>query len=208
MKKKKNHRSKRWLNEHFRDHFIRKRDINHLRSRAWFKLHEIDLKYHLFKKGMNVVDLGSAPGSWSQYAIKKIGKNGLVISCDVNFMHAIPGVFFLQGDIKNIDVFNKLLTMIKDKKIHFIMSDIAPNITGISYIDMSNIVSLFKLVIKITLKVLSNRGSFLVKIFHGNEWNFFLEQLRSFFSNITICKPSASKNCSREIFVLARGFRK
>ncbi|QCI27248.1 RlmE family RNA methyltransferase [Buchnera aphidicola] len=208
MKKKKSSSSKRWLLQHFKDPFVKQSYNNNFRSRAWFKLHDINLKYHLFKMGMNVIDLGSSPGSWSKYAIKKIGKHGCVISCDINDMKPIPGVFFFKGNILKTKILNQLLKFIQNKKIHLIMSDMSPNITGISSIDIPKSLFLSKLALNIALTTLSNNGVFLLKIFQGLGVKDFLNKLRTFFSIIKICKPNASRSCSREVFILARGFKK
>ncbi|MCW5197185.1 RlmE family RNA methyltransferase [Buchnera aphidicola] len=204
MIKKRSISSYRWLSEHFRDQYVRKTHQKNLRSRSWFKLHDIDVKYHLFRTGMNVIDLGSSPGGWSEYAIKHVGKTGSVTSCDMNAMNKISGVFFLQGDISKKIIFNALLNHIQYKKINLVMSDMSPKITGISYTDMSNAFDLFNLAFKIAKITLSNKGIFLIKLFHGEEFENYLHNMYDFFNTIRICKPSSSRSRSKEVFLLAK----
>ncbi|WP_343128056.1 SAM-dependent methyltransferase [Buchnera aphidicola (Takecallis taiwana)] len=208
MKKKHSYSSIRWLKRNFKDHFVKSARLNNLRSRAWFKLHDIHLKYCLFYRGMNVIDLGSAPGSWSKYAINIIGRNGHIISCDINTMSPIPGVYFLQGNILKEEIFSKILNRIKNKKIHLVMSDMSPNITGIPSIDIPKSLTLAKLAMKIAMLTLYQKGTLLVKVFQGLGFLDFLNKLGFFFNTIKICKPNASRNHSREVFILARDFKK
>ncbi|CAL4042961.1 Ribosomal RNA large subunit methyltransferase E [Buchnera aphidicola (Phyllaphis fagi)] len=203
MKKKRSISSHRWLSEHFNDQYVKSTHSQHLRARSWFKLHDIHVKYNLFKHGMNVIDLGSSPGSWSQYAINAVGKHGSVISCDINSMKKIQGVFFLQGDISNKIILNTLFNYIKHKKINLVMSDMSPKITGISYIDIPSAFFLSNLAFEITKSILSKKGIFLVKLFQGEGFQNYLKNIRSFFNIVKICKPNASRNRSREVFLLA-----
>ncbi|CAL4322174.1 RlmE family RNA methyltransferase [Buchnera aphidicola] len=203
MKKKRSYSSNRWLSEHFRDVYVKHTHLCGIRSRAWFKLDQINLKYNIFKRSAYVLDLGSSPGSWSQYAIKKIGNKGLVIACDINPMIKIKGVFFLHGDITKPEVFQSLLDILKSRKIDLVMSDMSPNITGISSIDIPNAFSLSNFALNITLKILSNTGVFLIKIFQGEKFKNYLNKIRSIFKIVKICKPHASRNRSRELFILA-----
>ncbi|CAL4322080.1 RlmE family RNA methyltransferase [Buchnera aphidicola] len=208
MKKKRSLSSKIWLYEHFKDPYVKKSHRNNLRSRAWFKLHSINIKYNLFKKGMNVIDLGSYPGSWSQYVIQSIGDTGTVISCDINVMDVIPGVHFIQGDVFSIKFMNNLMKIINDKNIDVVISDMSPKITGISCIDIPSSFLLFQSALKIALKILSHNGDFLVKVFQGEGWEELLKILYKNFSVVKICKPHASRSRSREVFVLAKYFKK
>ncbi|CAL4322073.1 RlmE family RNA methyltransferase [Buchnera aphidicola] len=208
MNKNRSMSSKIWLREHFRDIYVQNAYKNGLRSRAWFKLYEIDKKYSLFKHGMNIIDLGSSPGSWSQYAIKKVNKKGgCVISFDINNMRPIPGVYFFQHDILQDEKIYCILNVIKKKKIHVVMSDISPNITGISSIDIPKSLFLNEVAFKIVKNVLSKNGFFLVKIFQNIQLKNFVNKLRMYFNMVKICKPNASRNRSREIFILAKGFK-
>ncbi|CAL4043057.1 Ribosomal RNA large subunit methyltransferase E [Buchnera aphidicola (Takecallis arundicolens)] len=208
MKKKYSSSSKRWLKRNFKDRFVQCARQNNLRSRAWFKLHDIHIKYCLFVRGMNVIDLGSAPGSWSKYAIKILGKCGHVISCDINNMNPIPGVYFFQGNLMQEKIFNQILNHTITKQISLVMSDMSPNITGISSIDIPRSLNLSELAMKIAVATLCKRGTFLVKVFQGLGFGDFLNKLGCFFTTIKICKPNASRNHSREVFILARDFKK
>lgn len=205
MKKKRSSSSIRWLSEHFKDSYVKNAHLNNLRSRAWFKINEIQLKYQVFKSGMNIIDLGSSPGSWSQYALQKIGKKGSIIACDMKSMHAIKGVFFIQGDITKKKILEDLYNCIKNTKINLIMSDMSPNITGISDIDMANIFNLSNSVLNICINILCKKGIFIIKLFQGREFEDYLRKIRYFFEKIKIYKPRSSRNRSREIFLIAIG---
>ncbi|QCI26047.1 RlmE family RNA methyltransferase [Buchnera aphidicola] len=208
MKKRYSSSSKRWLFRNSKDQFVQLARRNNLRSRAWFKLHDIHVKYNLFTRSMCVIDLGAAPGSWSKYSKNIIGNNGYIIACDINFMHSIPGVYFLQGNVADKKIFKKLLDKKNYKKINLVMSDMSPNITGISSIDIPKSIALSQLAMNIAIRTLHKGGTFLVKVFQGIGFEDFLKQLSVFFNIIKICKPNASRDCSREVFILARDFKK
>ncbi|AEO08728.1 cell division protein FtsJ [Buchnera aphidicola str. Ak (Acyrthosiphon kondoi)] len=201
--KKKTKSSNRWLLEHFKDPYVKEAQTNNIRSRAWFKLEQLDKSNKLFKIGMNVMDLGAAPGSWSQYAIKRIGKKGRVIACDVLPIRPITGVEIFQGDFRDKKILNLMLNSVKNTKFHLLMSDMAPNITGHFSIDMPRIINLSKLALKISNHILSNNGIFLLKSFQGEGFNELYEEIKIFFKKIKICKPKTSRTRSREIFILA-----
>lgn len=207
MKKKRSISSRRWLHEHFTDRFVRYAQLNNLRSRAWFKLRDIDLKYSLLKDRMHIIDLGAFPGSWSQYALHKIGKYGYILACDLNLMPDIPGVCFIQGDISIKETRIHILQLLK-KKVDLVMSDISPNLTGISTIDIPRSIFLANLAFKVAYMTLSQKGIFLVKIFQGLGVKHFFNKLQLYFNIVKVCKPVASRNRSREIFILAIGFKK
>ncbi|QIE02084.1 RlmE family RNA methyltransferase [Buchnera aphidicola] len=203
INKKKKKKSNYWLREHFSDLYVKEAKKNNIRSRAWFKLKQLDTDYKLLKMGMNVIDLGSSPGSWSQYAANKIGKTGYIIACDILPIKPIMGVNILQGDFRNPDMLNKLLYLSKDIIFDLVMSDMAPNITGNFSIDMPNIIELSKLALKISNRVLSKNGTFLLKSFQGDGFNELYHEIKRFFKKIKICKPKTSRTRSREIFIIA-----
>lgn len=203
VSQKKSKSSNRWLLEHFNDKYVKEAKNNKIRSRAWFKLQQLDETNKLFKKGMNVIDLGAAPGSWSQYAISKIGKTGYIIACDVLPIKPIKGVDVFQGDIRNKKIFNLVLNSSNKIKFDLVMSDMAPNITGNFSIDMPRIINLSKLALKISDFLLSKNGIFLLKSFQGEGFNEFYQEIKILFKKVKICKPKTSRTRSREIFILA-----
>lgn len=201
-----NYRSKssnRWLKQHFQDSYVLQAHKKKLFSRAWFKLHEIDKNYKIFKLGMNIIDLGSSPGGWSQYAIKKIGLNGRVFACDIQPMRPIKNVKFLQSDFTKKNTFDTLLDKFSGK-IHTCISDISPNITGISLIDIPKIFDLANHALKKCKKYVIPGGNFVVKVFQGNEFREFFLKIKELFNFIKIKKPHSSKSSSREIYIIAK----
>ncbi|QCI16051.1 RlmE family RNA methyltransferase [Buchnera aphidicola] len=200
---KKKNSSNRWLLEHFKDLYVKKAKNNKIRSRAWFKLEQLDKSNRIFKTNMNVIDLGAAPGSWSQYAVSKIGKKGRIIACDILPIKPITGVDIFQGDFSNKKTLNFMLNSFSHIKFHLVMSDMTPNITGHFSIDMPRIINLAKLALKISNYVLSKKGIFLLKSFQGEGFNELYKEIKIFFKHIKICKPKTSRTRSREIFILA-----
>lgn len=201
--KKVSNNSKRWLVEHFNDKYVKEAKKNKLRSRSWFKLAEIDQKNKLFQSGMHILDLGASPGGWSQYAISKIGKKGRVIAFDILPMSKIIGVDFFQIDFCNKKKLQLMLNNFSNINFDLIMSDMAPNITGYSFIDMPRIIEICNIALKISNCLLSRNGILLLKSFQGEGFNDFFSQMKIFFSKIKIFKPKASRARSREIFILA-----
>ncbi|MCV2528579.1 MAG: RlmE family RNA methyltransferase [Candidatus Lightella neohaematopini] len=185
----------------FVNFFTKKAKQNKIRARSWFKLDEINCKYNLFKPNMNVVDLGASPGSWSQYAINKIKPNGKVIACDILYMYPINGVKFIQGDFCNNEVFYKLIKTGR-KNIQLILSDAAPNISGISLIDNKNFYNLLIKVILLCRKILIKNGNLVIKIFQGREINRYIKVISLLFNDVKISKPVTSKSKSREIYII------
>ncbi|CUR53829.1 Ribosomal RNA large subunit methyltransferase E [Serratia symbiotica] len=205
INKKRSSSSRRWLKEHFNDKYVQQAKKNKLRSRSWFKLNEIQKHDKLFNPGMIVLDLGSSPGGWSKYVIKKIGHYGRVIACDILPMSPIPGVEFFQGDLSNTLILKSLLKYIGKIKIQVVISDMAPNISGISSIDIPKSTYLVELALKICRNVLSLNGSFLVKVFHGDEFDACLQKIQSLFKEVKIRKPNACRVNSREVYIVAKG---
>ncbi|CAL4324228.1 RlmE family RNA methyltransferase [Buchnera aphidicola] len=195
--------SHRWLLEHFNDKYVKEAQKNRLRSRSWFKLEEIDKKNKLFRSGMHVLDLGSSPGGWSQYAVSKIGKKGHVIAFDILPMKKIIGVDFFQIDFFNKKKLQLMLNNFSNSNFNVIMSDMAPNMTGCSFIDMPRIIEICNIALKISNCLLSRNGILLLKSFQGEGFNDFFSQMKLFFSKIKIFKPKTSRARSREIFILA-----
>lgn len=205
MAKSKN--SRRWLKEHFNDPYVKLAKQKGYRSRATFKLLEIQEKDKLISSGMTVVDLGAAPGGWSEVASKMVGKKGRVIALDILPMEQVANVEFMQGDFTHPEVFEKLLNMIDNRKVDLVISDIAPNISGMAVVDQPKAMYLAELAADFSLAVLARGGSFLVKVFQGEGFDSFLKKLRLEYQKVLIRKPQASRPRSKEVYLLAKGFK-
>ena len=206
-KKKRSASSTRWLNEHFKDKFVQQAHKQKLRSRAYFKLDEIQKTDKLFKPNMTVVDLGAAPGGWSQYVVTQIGERGRVIACDILDMDPIVGVDFLQGDFREEKVLNTLLEKIGDDKVDVVMSDMAPNFSGMPSVDIPRAMYLVELALDMCKQVLASQGSFVVKVFQGEGFDEYLREFRSLFKTVKVRKPEASRDRSREVYIVAMGYK-
>ncbi|KGQ42285.1 23S rRNA (uridine(2552)-2'-O)-methyltransferase RlmE [Gallibacterium anatis] len=206
-KKKRSASSTRWLNEHFKDKFVQQAHKQKLRSRAYFKLDEIQKTDKLFKPNMIVVDLGAAPGGWSQYVVTQIGERGRVIACDILDMDPIVGVDFLQGDFREEKVLNTLLEKIGDDKVDVVMSDMAPNFSGMPSVDIPRAMYLVELALDMCKQVLASQGSFVVKVFQGEGFDEYLREIRSLFKTVKVRKPEASRDRSREVYIVAMGYK-
>jgi len=206
-KKKLSDSSTKWMQEHFNDEYVKKAQRLGLRSRAVFKIEEINNKDKLIKSGMKVVDLGAAPGSWSEYAVKAVGDNGQVIACDILSMDAIAGVDFLQGDFREEVVLNALLTRINGKNIDVVMSDMAANFTGNDSADSARSMYLVELALEMCHQVLAKNGSFVVKVFQGAGFEQFMKEVRQVFKVVKTRKPQSSRPRSREVYLVATGFK-
>lgn len=203
--KKRSASSTRWLNEHFKDRFVQQAQKKGLRSRAWFKLEEIQNTDKLFKTGMTVVDLGAAPGGWSQYVAKVIGNKGRIIACDLLPMDPIVGVDFLQGDFRDEAVLTTLLERVGEEKVNVVMSDMAPNMSGQPAVDIPRAMYLVELALDMCRDVLAPNGSFIVKVFQGEGFEQYLKSIREIFRVVKIRKPEASRARSREVYIVASG---
>ncbi|WP_306520903.1 23S rRNA (uridine(2552)-2'-O)-methyltransferase RlmE [Rheinheimera sp.] len=206
-KKKRSASSSRWLQEHVSDPFVHKAQKLGLRSRASFKLEEIQQKDKLIKQGNTVVDLGSAPGSWSQLAAELVGPSGFVIACDILPMDPLAGVAFLQGDFREDAVLNALLDRIGGRNVDVVLSDMAPNMSGNATVDQSRSMYLVELALDMCSKVLKQNGSFVVKVFHGDGFEQYVQNIRNVFSTVRIRKPDSSRSRSSETYIVATGFK-
>ncbi|EKT61540.1 23S rRNA (uridine(2552)-2'-O)-methyltransferase RlmE [Providencia sneebia] len=205
--KKRSASSSRWLQEHFSDKFVQQAQKKGLRSRAWFKLDEIQQGDKIFKPGMTVVDLGAAPGGWSQYVVSQIGNNGRVIACDLLPMDPIVGVDFLQGDFRDEAVLAALLERVGEKKVQVVMSDMAPNMSGTPAVDIPRSMYLVELALDMCRTVLAPGGSFIVKVFQGEGFDEYLRDIRSLFTKVKVRKPESSRARSREVYIVATGLK-
>jgi 23S rRNA (uridine2552-2'-O)-methyltransferase len=196
-----------WLREHFDDPYVKKAQKAGYRSRATFKLEEIDKKDKLIKPGMAVVDLGSAPGGWSDYALRKLGDNGTVVALDILPMTPLTGVHFIQGDFREDNVLDELNLVLNSQPIDLVLSDMAPNITGVDSIDQPSSMYLVELALHFAVENLSKQGVFLVKVFQGEGFDTYLKAMRDSFQKVITRKPDASRARSREVYLLGRGLK-
>ena len=199
--------SSRWMQEHFEDEYVKKAQAQGYRSRAVFKLKEIQDKDQLIKPGMNIVDLGAAPGGWSQFARQLIGKKNKLVALDILPMDALDGVDFIQGDFREETVLEQLFAVLQDAPVHLVMSDMAPNMSGNKGVDLPRAIYLGELALDAAKTVLSKDGSFLVKLFHGEGFESFHNEVQRHFSKVVIRKPKASRPRSNEVYILAKGFK-
>lgn len=198
--------SKGWLKEHFDDPYVKQAQKAGFRSRAVFKLQEIDEKDHLFKKGMTVVDLGAAPGGWCQYARKHLAPNDTVVALDILEMEPLEGVTFIQGDFTEQAPLEELLVVLNDRRVDLVLSDMAPNISGMKVVDQPRAMYLAELALDFCQKTLQTGGDFLVKVFQGEGFDDYLKLLRENFKQVLVRKPKASRSRSREVYLLARDY--
>ena len=194
--------SRRWLAEHFDDQYVKMAQQQGLRSRAAFKLMELNDKYSILRKGMRVVDLGSAPGSWTQVVQRALGDSGNIIALDILEMDPLQNVTFIQGDFTEDEPLALLEDSLNGQHIDLVLSDMAPNMSGVGAVDQPRAMYLAELALAFAEKWLEPGGSFVVKVFHGEGFDDFVKQCRSLFEKVQIRKPSASRPRSREVYIL------
>jgi 23S rRNA (uridine2552-2'-O)-methyltransferase len=199
--------SARWLAEHASDPYVKRAHEEGWRSRAAFKLEEIQRSDRLFRPGMVVVDLGAAPGGWSQYAARLLAGRGRVVALDVLAMPAVADVEFLQGDFSEASTLARLESALGGDRVDLVMSDMAPNMMGIADVDHDRSMHLVDLAVDFAARVLRPDGDLLVKVFQGREFQPLLARLRRGFASVKLRKPRASRGRSSEVYVLARGYR-
>ncbi|MDH5433808.1 MAG: 23S rRNA (uridine(2552)-2'-O)-methyltransferase RlmE [Gammaproteobacteria bacterium] len=199
--------SKSWLKEHFDDPFVKRAQIEGVRSRAVYKLEEIDQKDQLIKKGMNVIDLGAAPGGWSEYVAKKIENSGKIIATDILPMDYLEYVTFIQGDFREDHVLDEILAATENQKADLVISDMAPNISGVDAIDQPASMYLVELALDLACQTLKNKGNFVVKVFQGEGFEQYKKSVQDYFGTLKIRKPKASRPRSREVYLIGVGFK-
>lgn len=199
--------SDRWLKEHFRDTYVQRAQSGGWRSRAVFKLEEIDRREKLLKPGAVCLDLGAAPGGWSQYARGRVGPAGRVIATDILPMEAIPGVEFLQGDFREEEVLGRLLALLPEGRADVVLSDMAPSLSGVDVIDQPRSMHLAELALEMARRVLKPGGVALIKVFQGSGFEELLKAARPEFGRVKLVKPLASRARSPEMYLLAMKFR-
>lgn len=196
--------SKRWIQRRNKDPYVKKVQGTHYRSRAVYKLQEIDRKKKLFRPGQTVLDLGAAPGSWSQYVVERVGGKGRIIAVDILPMDPIPGVTIIEGDFTEQETLDECLTHVGDADVDLVISDMAPNITGIRDADQARSMYLAELALDLARQVLKPGGDLLIKLFQGAGVDEFRKELSSIFQGVRNIKPAASRGESREFYILAR----
>ncbi|HET8701465.1 MAG TPA: 23S rRNA (uridine(2552)-2'-O)-methyltransferase RlmE [Nitrococcus sp.] len=196
--------SRRWLQEHLNDTCVRRAHRQGYRSRAVYKLIEIDQRDRLLHRGMTVIDLGAAPGSWSQYCAERLGSAGRVIAVDALPMAPLPGVEMLQADFRDDMVLTDLVNRLEGRPAHLVLSDMAPNISGLAAIDQPRAMQLAEKALDLARQILVCDGSFLVKGFQGDGFDDYVRGLRGCFRKVVIRKPKASRERSREVYLLAQ----
>jgi 23S rRNA (uridine2552-2'-O)-methyltransferase len=199
--------SRRWLDRHFSDDYVKQAQERGYRSRAAFKLLEIQEKQRLVKPGQVVVDLGAAPGGWSQVARELVGPEGLVIALDILAMEPLPGVTVIEGDFREDEALQRLKDVLGKREVDLVLSDMAPNISGVAAVDQPRAMYLCELAMEFASEALRPGGDFLVKVFQGAGSDAFLQEIRRRFSQVSVKKPAASRAKSREVYVLARNLK-
>jgi 23S rRNA (uridine2552-2'-O)-methyltransferase len=198
--------SDRWLREHFSDPFVQRAKSEGWRSRAVYKLEEIDQREKLLKPGTVCLDLGAAPGAWSQYARRHVGSKGRVVATDILEMPALADVEFVQGDFREPEVFERILALVPERGVDVVLSDMAPNMSGMDAIDQPRMMYLAELALDMAARVLKPEGSALIKVFQGAGFQELVAESRQKFAKVKLQKPDASRSRSAELYLLAKGF--
>jgi 23S rRNA (uridine2552-2'-O)-methyltransferase len=199
--------SSRWLQEHEKDHYVQLARKEGYRSRASYKLLELDAKDRLFRPGMVVVDLGAAPGGWSQIAAQRVGHHGRVIASDILAMDAIAGVEFVEGDFTEQGVLDEILATVGDGLADLVICDMAPNMSGMKGVDQPRAIYLVELAVDMARQVLKPNGTFVAKVFQGEGFDALLAELRQGYKSVAVRKPGASRSRSSEVYLVARGLK-
>jgi 23S rRNA (uridine2552-2'-O)-methyltransferase len=200
-------KNRSWIKQHVKDPYVKQSQVDGYRSRASYKLLEIVEKDRLIRSGMTVVDLGSAPGGWSQVAARLVGHTGRVHALDLLPMDSIAGVDFIQGDFTEEDIFDELLRLIENRPVDLVISDMAPNLSGNKAVDQPAVMYLAELAVDLAEKVLTSNGVFIAKLFQGQGFDPFVLQVRTLFNGVSIIKPDASRSRSREVYLVAKGLK-
>ena len=200
--------SKNWIKGHVKDPFVIQAQKDGYRSRAAYKLIEIDKKYKIIKSGITAVDLGAAPGGWSQVLSKKIGLNGKVVGIDLLEVPPIQGIDFIQGDFMQEDILNEMVDKLENKPVDLVISDMAPNLTGMKAVDQPAMIYLAELAVDLVQQVMTDDGIFIAKLFQGEGFDEFVRNTRTVFNVVSLKKPDASRAKSREVYLVAKGLKK
>jgi len=204
---KKRSSSKAWLKEHRDDPYVQQAQRDGYRSRASYKLLELQEKDRLFRRGMTVLDLGSAPGGWSQVAAAQVGETGVVLASDILPMESLAGVTFIEGDFTEEAVFRRILAALGGKPADLVLSDMAPNMSGVHAVDQPRAIHLVELALDFAQQVLAPGGTFVAKMFHGEGFDDAYQVAKASYLKVLTRKPKASRPRSREVYLVAKGFR-
>lgn len=199
--------NKKWMEEHVNDIYVKKAQMDGYRSRASYKLIEINEKDKLYGQGSVVMDLGSAPGGWSQIVAPVVGDKGRVIASDILPMDGIPGVSFIQGDFTEEKVYEQIVSTLGEDKVDAVISDMAPNLSGVATTDQYASMYLVELALDMARNVLKPNGSFCAKVFQGVGYDDYMKDVRTSFAKVIVRKPAASRPRSREVYIVAKGFK-
>jgi 23S rRNA (uridine2552-2'-O)-methyltransferase len=195
------------MQEHFDDPYVKMAQAQGYRSRAVFKLKEINDKDNLIKSGINIVDLGAAPGGWSQFSRQLLGKNGRLVALDILPMEPLEGVDMIIGDFREESVLNELYSVLDNAPIQLVLSDMAPNMSGNKSTDQARAMYLCELALDTAKTILAKNGNFLVKVFQGEGFEVYFKEVQQVFNSVVIRKPKASRPRSNEVYILAKGFK-
>lgn len=198
--------SRRWLDRHFSDEYVKRARQEGYRSRAAYKLLEIQEKDQILAPGMRVVDLGAAPGGWSQAAARLVGARGLVAAVDVLHMDPLPDVTFIQGDFREDEPVTQLRQLLGEEPVDLVLSDMAPNVSGNAAVDQPRMIYLCELALDLARRVLKPGGSLVVKTFQGEGFEFFYKETQRSFKRVASRKPKSSRSKSRELYLVATGY--
>ena len=204
---KKRPSSKAWLKEHRDDPYVQQAQREGYRSRACYKLLELQDKDKLMRPGMTVLDLGSTPGGWSQVAVARVGDQGKVIASDLLPMDSLAGVTFIEGDFTEEDVFERIIAALEGKPVDLVLSDMAPNMSGVNAVDQPRAIYLAELALDMAQQVLAPGGTFVAKLFHGEGFDQVFQDSKGSFHKVLTRKPKASRPRSREVYMVAKEFR-
>ncbi|MFJ7798842.1 23S rRNA (uridine(2552)-2'-O)-methyltransferase RlmE [Pseudomonas sp. NPDC096950] len=199
--------SLKWLQRHVNDPYVKQAQKDGYRSRASYKLLEVQEKYKLIRPGMSVVDLGAAPGGWSQVTSRLIGGQGRLIASDILEMDSIPDVTFIQGDFTRDDVLAQILEAVGNSQVDLVISDMAPNMSGTPEVDMPKAMFLCELALDLAARILKPGGNFVIKVFQGEGFDAYVKDTRQKFDKVQMIKPDSSRGSSREQYMLAWGYR-
>ncbi len=199
--------SSRWLQEHFSDPYVKRAQAEGWRSRAVFKLEELDKSEKMIRSGAICLDLGAAPGAWSQYLHRRLGRSGRVVATDILAMDPLEGVEFVQGDFRENDVFERILSLVPAREVDWVLSDMAPSMSGIDSVDQPRSMYLAELALDMAGRVLKSGGGALIKVFQGAGFDALVRDARGRFGKVRLVKPSASRARSAEVYLLAKDFR-
>ena len=205
---KRNKTSKAWMREHLTDPYVQRANAEGFRARAAYKLIEIDDRDHLFRQTSVIVDLGAAPGSWCQVAVKRTSASAQVFALDILPMEPVTGVDFLQGDFTEDGVLHQLESRLAGKKVDLVLSDMAPNISGVAVVDQARSIHLCELALAFATDWLKPHGRFLVKVFQGEGFMAFRKEMEAVFTSVQVRKPDASRDRSAEVYLLGSGLKK